>query len=568
MSRCGVVIGAMVLYLIAGPVSAQPPGAGFGQLGMGGFGPGGPGMPATLMSLIGIPDVQKEIGLSDQQTKGVSTLTSETQRQVRSAMSGINFQELQGMSEDKRQQVFAEVRGKTEDANKQADEKLGKILDTKQLGRLNQLRLQREGVVAISRPEVAKQLGLSEKQLAKIRDIQEQGCTGFGPGGPGGPDQDPGDFMARIERQRDKVQADVLAVLTDQQCAKWGEMKGKEFKFPQPQFGFGPGGFGGGGGPNGPGEPGGPSGAGGPDRGIGDSGGSGRPGRPEGSDAASGPDRRSERPGGANAPGGPGGRGGPAAIEAPANPVKKAEPAAEKADSAVLHDLAMQIKESLRDLLWNPDMIASLPKLMVSLGIAALLGAILGQVYIHFGHSLSNRRPFARTFLILVVTTTLVIGIVRSSMALSLGLVGSLSIVRFRAAIKEPEELSFLFLAISIGLGMGAGQALVTIVALTAILGLIVIRGLFRPRPPQPNLYMTVTSPAAAKLGAEQILRTLAGVGATASLKRFEQTPESIEVAFLVDFKQVARLERFTQQLREISPDVKVSCLDDRGLIG
>lgn len=110
MSRCGVVIGAMVLYLIAGPVSAQPPGAGFGQLGMGGFGPGGPGMPATLMSLIGIPDVQKEIGLSDQQTKGVSTLTSETQRQVRSAMSGINFQELQGMSEDKRQQVFAEVR--------------------------------------------------------------------------------------------------------------------------------------------------------------------------------------------------------------------------------------------------------------------------------------------------------------------------------------------------------------------------------------------------------------------------------------------------------------------------
>ena len=102
---------------------------------------------------------------------------------------------------------------------------------------------------------------------------------------------------------------------------------------------------------------------------------------------------------------------------------------------------------------------ASLPKLVISLALAAVLGSILGQVYIRFGHSLSNRKLFARNFLVLVVTTTLIISIVRSSLALSLGLVGALSIVRFRAAIKEPEELAFLFLAISIGLGLGAGQA-------------------------------------------------------------------------------------------------------------
>jgi hypothetical protein len=227
----------------------------------------------------------------------------------------------------------------------------------------------------------------------------------------------------------------------------------------------------------------------------------------------------------------------------------------------------MQIEQSLRELLWNPEMIAGLPKLILSLGIAALLGVILGRVYIHFGHSLSNRRLFARNFLILVVTTTLIISIVRSSLALSLGLVGALSIVRFRAAIKEPEELAFLFLAISIGLGLGAGQALVTIVALAVILGLIVVRGMFREGPNQPNLYLTVTSPAASKLGAERILQALAGVGATAALKRFDQTPESLEAAFLVDFKQVAHLEQFTDQLRELSPEVRVSCLDDRGLV-
>ena len=55
--------------------------------------------------------------------------------------------------------------------------------------------------------------------------------------------------MARMQKQRKKVQADVLAVLTDEQRTKWAEMKGAEFKFPQPQFG--PGGFGGGKGPGG-----------------------------------------------------------------------------------------------------------------------------------------------------------------------------------------------------------------------------------------------------------------------------------------------------------------------------
>jgi uncharacterized membrane protein YhiD involved in acid resistance len=226
----------------------------------------------------------------------------------------------------------------------------------------------------------------------------------------------------------------------------------------------------------------------------------------------------------------------------------------------------MPFQDTLNELFWSPSVVASLPKLVISLALAAVLGGVLGQAYIRFGHSLSNRKLFARNFLVLVVTTTLIISIVRSSLALSLGLVGALSIVRFRAAIKEPEELAFLFLAISIGLGLGAGQALVTIVALAMILGLIAIRGLLRTSPGQPNLYLTVTSPAAAKLGANQILQLLAGVGATASLKRFDQSSDQLEAAFLVDFKEVAHLEQFSQRLRELSPEVRVSCLDDRGL--
>lgn len=115
------------------------------------------------------------------------------------------------------------------------------------------------------------------------------------------------------------------------------------------------------------------------------------------------------------------------------------------------------------------------------------------------------------------------------------------------------EVLAYLFLAISAGLGLGAGQTLLTIVALVIILGLIMIRSTFRASPGPPNLYLTVTSPAAAKLGVVRLLQELTGLGASASLKRFDQTAESLEAAFLVDFKQVAHLEQFTQRLRELN---------------
>jgi len=162
----------------------------------------------------------------------------------------------------------------------------------------------------------------------------------------------------------------------------------------------------------------------------------------------------------------------------------------------------------------------------------------------------------------------LIISIVKSSLALSLGLVGALSIVRFRAAIKEPEELVWLFLAISVGLGLGANQASVTVVALIVILAIVALRHLllFRRRPEQPNLYLTVTTAAPQKLTSTQVLEALTEVGATASLKRFDETQEQTEVSLRVSFKDVAKLEEFNHQLRELSSGVKLSYHDDHGL--
>ena len=104
---------------------------------------------------------------------------------------------------------------------------------------------------------------------------------------------------------------------------------------------------------------------------------------------------------------------------------------------------------------------------------AAILSIIIQLVYVKFSTTLSDKLEFSKNFVILGLATTLVITIVKSSLALSLGLVGALSIVRFRAAIKEPEELVYLFLIIATGLGCGSGQ--ITITVLGIILSLIII---------------------------------------------------------------------------------------------
>lgn len=226
----------------------------------------------------------------------------------------------------------------------------------------------------------------------------------------------------------------------------------------------------------------------------------------------------------------------------------------------------MQQQTELANLFKSAGPGIGLPGFVLSLVLAAVLASCLGWAYARFGHALSNRRLFARNFLMLTVTTTLIITIVKSSLALSLGLVGALSIVRFRAAIKEPEELAYLFLAISIGLGLGAGQPVVTVVAFVIIIGIVAIRHLFHRKPEQPNLYLTVTSSAPQKLTAIQVLDALTQSGATASLKRFDETPDLIEVSLLVAFKDVNKLEQFNRRLRELSDGVKVSYLEERGL--
>lgn len=126
-----------------------------------------------------------------------------------------------------------------------------------------------------------------------------------------------------------------------------------------------------------------------------------------------------------------------------------------------------------------PPFLADIPPLgtlAINLALVLVLGQVLGWHFVKFGQVLSNKRKLARVLLFIATTTLLIITVVGSSLALSLGLVGALSIIRFRTPVKEPEELAYLFLAIALGVGLGANRPWETVLVFLVLLIMMALR--------------------------------------------------------------------------------------------
>ena len=105
---------------------------------------------------------------------------------------------------------------------------------------------------------------------------------------------------------------------------------------------------------------------------------------------------------------------------------------------------------------------------------AFLAGIFIKYLFRKYSNTFSSKVSIGNTLLILTITVASIIAVVKTSLALSLGLVGALSVVRFRTAIKEPYNLSFLLLSICLGISIGASQYMFSImVCITALISLI-----------------------------------------------------------------------------------------------
>ena len=216
--------------------------------------------------------------------------------------------------------------------------------------------------------------------------------------------------------------------------------------------------------------------------------------------------------------------------------------------------------------------VSAAPLSLESLAINLLLGIVLGSLvawyYTAFGKSFSNRSKLAATLPVLVMITALIISIVKSSLALSLGLVGALSIVRFRTAIKEPEELIYLFLAIAIGLGLGADQRSATILATVIILGYLLIRTLIRPRPAKSNLFLNVITDDQ-EAGFQRINEQLEQHVEMAELRRLDHNEAGLQATYLIKADDRQTLSKLMDSLRADLPGCELSFVEqDNALNG
>jgi hypothetical protein len=208
--------------------------------------------------------------------------------------------------------------------------------------------------------------------------------------------------------------------------------------------------------------------------------------------------------------------------------------------------------------------------LMINLGVGTVLASILSWHFGRFGSTLSNREEFALVFPFVLLTTVLIISVVKSSLALSLGLVGALSIVRFRTPVKEPEELAYLFIAIAMGLGLGANQTVPTVVAGLSILAVMSLFKWRRMSRESQNLYLSIDwSPGAGAEAENHLneLNTLIGRHTRGcDLRRFDARGGSLEATYLVDVAQTSDLGVLAGELRKAYPDIGVTFLDQNRL--
>lgn len=212
----------------------------------------------------------------------------------------------------------------------------------------------------------------------------------------------------------------------------------------------------------------------------------------------------------------------------------------------------------------------SISILIFNLGIGIILSLVLRWHFKRFGSTLSNREEFAQVFPFILLTTILIITVVKSSLALSLGLVGALSIVRFRTPIKEPEELAYLFMAIAMGLGLGANQTLPTVIAAAIILTAMAFLGSFKKKSKGKNIYLSIDYKAGEEGLQDKLIETINEIlqkhAVACDLRRFDLRAGTLDATYFIDIADTENLSDMTEELRRSFPTIGLTFLDQNQL--
>ena len=135
----------------------------------------------------------------------------------------------------------------------------------------------------------------------------------------------------------------------------------------------------------------------------------------------------------------------------------------------------MSVNDVIKKSVVNSFAQYNVPKMAVALLAALLLGVVIYAVYRRFYTGVVYSRSFAVTLVGMSVLTCMVTLAISTNIVISLGMVGALSIVRYRTAVKDPMDLLYLFWAITTGITTGAGMYLLAIVAGVVMIAMLAV---------------------------------------------------------------------------------------------
>ncbi len=208
----------------------------------------------------------------------------------------------------------------------------------------------------------------------------------------------------------------------------------------------------------------------------------------------------------------------------------------------------------------------SLNSLLINLAVGVIVSVLIKLHYRKFGSTITNREEFSNIFPFILLTTVLIISVVKSSLALSLGLVGALSIVRFRTPIKEPEELAYLFICIATGLGLGANQTVLTLVAVLFILISVSLIKFRSRNKVEKDMYLTLELSEVKNLEKDKISKKI-NIILSEEVKKFDLRQLDIkkdffQATYIIAIDDMIMLENTIAKLNMSFPEISINYID------
>jgi len=220
----------------------------------------------------------------------------------------------------------------------------------------------------------------------------------------------------------------------------------------------------------------------------------------------------------------------------------------------------------------NPYDIIEIPILefIRNMAVGLVLAVIFAWLVSKSTRLVVDTTQYMPLFLLLIPTMVLIITVIKTSIALSLGLVGALSIIRFRTPIKEPEELAYIFIAIAIGLGLGANQVLATVVGFSVV-AIVMLPAMFKrsaaARSNNTYIDIVLEPKDGEKFDMEVFTNILVEALLNYRIKRVTEIDGRTEITLQVPSLDMAIYEKVKTEISNRYQTVEISMIDNARVI-